>query len=121
MTHTKDEEFDLALEALEPCDMGSICAGCSPRNVDGTCPHVKTNLSCDCYVKGFNDGMKEMDGMEPYTTPPAQPAPVPLTDEQIYAIGKELGMKCRLGGNPSIDIDYARAIEAAHGITGENT
>ena len=42
-----------------------------------------------------------------------QPAAwVGLTDEQIYAIGKELGMKCRLGGNPNIDIDYARAIEA---------
>ena len=40
----------------------------------------------------------------------------PLTDEQIYAIGKELGLKCRLGGNTNIDIDYARAIEAAHGI-----
>jgi hypothetical protein len=52
-----------------------------------------------------------------YTTPPAQPAPVPLTDDRIYAIGKELGMKCRLGGNPNIDLDYARAIEAAHGIT----
>jgi hypothetical protein len=46
------------------------------------------------------------------TPPAAQPAPVPLTDEQIYAIGKELGMKCRLGGNPNIDLDYARAIEA---------
>jgi hypothetical protein len=42
-----------------------------------------------------------------------QPAAwVGLMDEQIYAIGKELGMKCRLGGNPNIDIDYARAIEA---------
>ena len=40
----------------------------------------------------------------------------PLTDEHIFAIGKELGLKCRLGGNPNIDIDYARAIEAAHGI-----
>ena len=40
----------------------------------------------------------------------------PLTDEQIMAIGKELGLKCRLGGNPNIDFDYARAIEAAHGI-----
>ncbi len=40
----------------------------------------------------------------------------PLTDEQIMAIGKELGLKCRLGGNQNIDFDYARAIEAAHGI-----
>ena len=49
-----------------------------------------------------------------YTSPPAQRKP--LTDEQIMAIGKELGLKCRLGGNPNIDFDYARAIEAAHGI-----
>lgn len=36
---------------------------------------------------------------------------VGLTDEEIMAIGKELGMKCKLGGNPNIDFDYARAIE----------
>jgi hypothetical protein len=22
----------------EPCDMGDICIGCSPRNADGSCP-----------------------------------------------------------------------------------
>jgi len=27
----------------------------------------------------------------------------PMTDEQILAIGRELGKKCRLGGNPNID------------------
>ena len=48
-----------------------------------------------------------------------EPQRKPLTDEQIAAIGKELGLKCRLGGNPNIDFDYARAIEAAHGITEE--
>ena len=51
-----------------------------------------------------------------YGTPPAAQPAVPLTDEQIAAIGKELGLKCRLGGNPNIDFDYARAIEAAHQI-----
>jgi hypothetical protein len=35
-----------------------------------------------------------------------------LSDEEIMAIGRELGVKCRLGGNPNIDFDYARAIEA---------
>ena len=45
----------------------------------------------------------------------------PLTDDQILKIGRELGLKCRLGGNPSIDFDYARAIEAAHDIKKENT
>ena len=48
---------------------------------------------------------------------------VGLTDEEIMAIGRELGLKCRLGGNSNIDFDYARAIEAKlrekNGITGE--
>ena len=48
-----------------------------------------------------------------YTAPPQRK---PLTDEQIMAIGRELGLKCKLGGNQNIDFDYARAIEAAHGI-----
>ena len=52
-----------------------------------------------------------------YTSPPAQRKP--LTDKEIMAIGKELGLKCRLGGNSNIDFDYARAIEAAHGIKGD--
>jgi len=52
-----------------------------------------------------------------YTIEAPLPA-VPLTVEQIFAIGKELGLKCRLGGNPNIDLDYARAIEAAHKIGG---
>ena len=43
----------------------------------------------------------------------------PLMDEQIMQIGRELGIKCALGGNPNIDFDYARAIERAHGIGGE--
>lgn len=37
---------------------------------------------------------------------------VGLTDDEILAIGQELGLKCKLGGNPNIDFDYARAIEA---------
>lgn len=35
-----------------------------------------------------------------------------LTGGEIMAIGKELGVICRLGGNPNIDFDYARAVEA---------
>jgi hypothetical protein len=38
---------------------------------------------------------------------------VGLTDAVVLAIGKELGLKCKLGGNPNIDFDYAKAIEAA--------
>lgn len=51
-----------------------------------------------------------------YTAPPKRK---PLTEEQIMQIGRELGVKCALGGNPSIDFDYARAIEQAHGIRGK--
>jgi len=50
----------------EPCDMRDFCIGCSPRNTDGSCPGENPNGACDCYVNGFNDGMKEME----------QPAPV---------------------------------------------
>jgi hypothetical protein len=28
----------LAQPQQEPCDMGDICIGCSPRNADGSCP-----------------------------------------------------------------------------------
>jgi hypothetical protein len=38
---------------------------------------------------------------------------VGLTDAEVLAIGKELGLKCKMGGNPNIDFDYAKAIEAA--------
>jgi hypothetical protein len=67
-------------------------------------------------VIGENESMKCRElplGTKLYTTPQQRK---PLTDEQIFSIGKELGLKCRLGGNPNIDIDYVRAIEAAHGI-----
>jgi hypothetical protein len=37
---------------------------------------------------------------------------VGLTDDEIFAIGKELGLKCSLGGNLNIDIDYAKSIGA---------
>ena len=35
-----------------------------------------------------------------------------LTDGEIMSIGRHLGLQCRLGGNPNIDFDYARMIEA---------
>jgi hypothetical protein len=48
-----------------------------------------------------------------YTSPPAaQRQWVGLSDEEVVSIGKELGLKCKLGGNPNIDFDYAEAIEA---------
>jgi len=62
------------------------------------------DLALIAYLDGIQEGKKKQQQRKP------------LTDEQIYAIGKQLGMQCRLGGNPNIDIEYARAIEAAHGI-----
>lgn len=61
---------------------------------------------CDSSAKGDYE-------WSPLFTHPPRTA---LTDEQILAIGRELGVRCKLGGNPNIDFDYARAIEAAHGI-----
>ena len=58
----------------------------------------------EAYPNTLSDGVYSL-----YTAPPKRQ---PLTDEQIMEIGKELGAKCRLGGNPNIDFDYARAIEA---------
>jgi hypothetical protein len=68
MTHTKDEASSskAAQKQGEPCDMKELCIGCSPKLANGKCPSTKPNGSCDCYVTGFNDGMKEMDGMTPY-------------------------------------------------------
>ena len=45
----------------EPCDMGDLCIGCNPRNIDGSCPGQKPTGDCDCYVNGFNNGMKELE------------------------------------------------------------
>jgi hypothetical protein len=46
-------------------------------------------------------------------TPPAQPAPVPLTDAQINTIRFSISTKAVT----QRDFELARAIEAAHGIT----
>jgi hypothetical protein len=64
------------------------------------------------FGNGFEDAEQakaELRAM--LTTPPA--APVPLTDEQITAISKQVAE-----GGPEDSIDrFVRAIEAAHGIT----
>jgi len=47
-----------------------------------------------------------------YTTPPQRK---PLTDEEVNGIAKNYALN-----NPTTPLHFARAIEAAHGITGEN-
>jgi hypothetical protein len=51
------------------------------------------------YMSGLHDGKKKR-------------AWVGLTRDEVLSIGKELGLKCKLGGNANIDFDYAEAIEA---------
>lgn len=34
----------------EPCDMGPICIGCTPRNQDGACPHGPAPIAPDLDV-----------------------------------------------------------------------
>jgi hypothetical protein len=81
-------------EQGEPCDMGELCIGCSPKLANGKCPATKPNGACDCYVTGFNDGMKEMDETTPQqrTTEPTRQW-VGLTNEEIdYYIVHRFGV-----------------------------
>ena len=71
----------------EPCDMGSLCIGCSPRSIDGSCPGKNLNNACDCYSQGFSDGMKELEQ-------PAQQEPVACKHEWFRTGAMEAG-QCR--------------------------
>jgi hypothetical protein len=77
---------------------------------DGSVPNLKPDLS-------QNTGPHPNFTVIPlYTTPPAQPSFMPLTDEQIDVL-RESKSKGR-GANWRFDFKgFARAIEQAHGIT----
>ena len=66
-----------------------------------------------CFVSSSKDPTGKLEGkwFPLYAAPPRREW-VGLTDDEILAIGQELGLKCKLAGNPNIDFDYARAIEA---------
>lgn len=40
-----------------PCDAGSVCLNCQPRNADGSCPDAAPKSPE--YMRGFADGLKE--------------------------------------------------------------
>jgi len=127
MTHTKNEALKLALEALDSLlywDNGKPeydearetitaikQALAAPTVQDSTC-----NETLRAQGKAYPRTCKKC-GLGPcigaLKQPPAQPAPVPLTDEKISAIGSKIFPST---WNPR-HVEFARAIEAAHGIT----
>jgi hypothetical protein len=64
-------------------------------------------------------GLGNPDATPLYTTPPAQPAPVPLTDKQIEHLWEtRVSQPCPSYPLEKSDwVQFARAIEASHGIT----
>ena len=102
--------------AQEPCDMGDICIGCSPRNADGSCPSAQPTQEPVAVVVVNQSGGIRMEyqdgsafdiskhvGQRFYTTPPKRKW-VGLTEEEIQP---------RLNGLPTQSIAvYARSIEA---------
>jgi len=82
-----------ALEALRAC-----LAQPEQKN-DGYCQDCEGDY---CTAKS---------GCVALSNPPSKREWQGLTVGEVLAIGKELGVKCKLGGNSEIDFDYARAIE----------
>jgi hypothetical protein len=70
-------------------------------------------------IHWYDPNVDVAHGTKLYTTPPA-PQRKPLMDEQISQLweGHVVPVFGKNGINPIV---FARAIEAAHGITGENT
>ena len=128
---TKDKALRLALEALEkqirmangwqsPAEAKAITAIKGALAQDELCSSQEPWMyriwnDKDAQWRLTNDCSWPAEPI--YTTPQASVNEAPkrpwvgLTDDEILAIGKELGMKCRLGGNQNIDFDYARANE----------
>jgi hypothetical protein len=145
MTHTEAEALKLALEALTRyVNEDDICEG-MPGNEpwvetkymgEAAITAIKQALAAQSAVQepvawGYIDEYGEVQKFKNpaahkstaydnfqllYTTPPAaQPAPVPLTDEQIIDIRRKTTAKTH--GEWADTKAFARAIEAAHGIT----
>jgi hypothetical protein len=55
-----DAEIDrlaaLAQPEQEPCDMGDICIGCSPRNADGSCPSAQPEQGSMLLIQSHREG-----------------------------------------------------------------
>ena len=103
MTPTKDEAQPAVQEQL-----GSVCAD------GGTCHHQCTER---CFRRECCAPFSDYVGPWSYATPPA--APVPLTDGQINKLRQQYGVTSNGRGIKEFTyvVDFARAIEAARGIT----
>jgi len=87
--------FKEALAQPEPCDMGDICIGCSPRNADGSCPSSQPEQEPVAWRVWNPDGDKQYlysedgDGEPLYTHSQRKP----LTDDEMEATFIECGGK----------------------------
>jgi hypothetical protein len=117
----KDEALKLALEALK-----NGIDGQTSTEMDKAITAIKQALAAPVQEPvaialntGTRQGVKWLKNIEHgeglYTTPPAQPAPVPLTDDAIHEMANDF-----VAGHVFLYRSFARAIEAAHGIK-ENT
>jgi len=96
----------------EPCDMGEVCLGCSPRSADGSCPDAKPSGACDCYKEGFRDGTNEFK--ECYEEQPPKPEQEPHSVQQAYAMAQVCldlheALGCKWGDNPYLTINQLKA------------
>jgi hypothetical protein len=126
MTHAKDEALRMALDALE----GAKIIG-GQRKADEAITAIKQALAAPVQEPIYQ--MQMMDGKWidqakqsyeynkargntvriVYTTPPAQPAPVPLTDE----MRKQMKERCDSMEMRGAFADGWLSAESAHGIT----
>ena len=138
---TKDEALQMALAALETCTPGDYSTGHVMYPWYDEWGVEKAIIACRealaqkdeqepvawCHLNYNDDGSSIPDSLQhcpdSYCTTPLYTAPPkcqPLTDEQI--LDELLGYHGYIHGYMPADcdwLDFARAIEAAHGITQE--
>ena len=116
---TESEALNLSIKTLKHIELAIACgAKRGPKATDLTFSPESFRDFLKALAQPEQEPVRReqkmfMDEQEFYTTPPQRK---PLTDEEIDEIGyKVYGMKS------STDRQYARAIEAAHGIKEKNT
>ena len=104
----------------EPCDMGVMCAGCTPRNLDGSCPAAQPEpvQTRAVHITWNSDGIRTVNGVPDYTPPAAQRKP--LTNGEIYTAYITATNQTLRPQDERLAFAFARAIEAAHGIKEKN-